>query len=185
MAASRKKPEKEGQRPRKSAKIEAMMERFLETRTKQAEDEAKQLARENEARENEIRDKKTAKSDEFSIKRFDCDSNSNSDGSYGSDYTSESDGDSGSGYNSESDDNSKFDCNAESDGDSSFNSDSKSDSDSEFDYNSKVQLHRELIDDYGRLANDFFDYVVGTPTTTSSFGDDARRDTKRASRGTD
>uniref|UniRef100_K3YMY0 Uncharacterized protein n=1 Tax=Setaria italica TaxID=4555 RepID=K3YMY0_SETIT len=69
MAASRKKPEKEGQRPRKSAKIEAMMERFLETRTKQAEDEAKQLARENEARENEIRDKKTAKSDEFSIKR--------------------------------------------------------------------------------------------------------------------
>ncbi|RCV16941.1 hypothetical protein SETIT_3G179000v2 [Setaria italica] len=54
MAASRKKPEKEGQRPRKSAKIEAMME---EMRTKQAEDEAKQLAKENEAREKETREK--------------------------------------------------------------------------------------------------------------------------------
>uniref|UniRef100_K3ZBX7 Uncharacterized protein n=1 Tax=Setaria italica TaxID=4555 RepID=K3ZBX7_SETIT len=71
MAASRKKPEKEGQRPRKSAKIEAMME---EMRTKQAEDEAKQLAKENEAREKETRekearDKEAAKGDEFSIKR--------------------------------------------------------------------------------------------------------------------
>uniref|UniRef100_K4A2V2 DDE Tnp4 domain-containing protein n=1 Tax=Setaria italica TaxID=4555 RepID=K4A2V2_SETIT len=64
MAALRKKLEKEGQRPRKSAKIEAMMERFLEMRTKQAEDEAKQLARENEAR-----DKEAAKGDEYSIKR--------------------------------------------------------------------------------------------------------------------
>uniref|UniRef100_K3Y0J4 Uncharacterized protein n=1 Tax=Setaria italica TaxID=4555 RepID=K3Y0J4_SETIT len=64
MVASRKKPEKEGQRPRKSAKIEAMMERFLEMRTKQAEDEAQQLARENETRE-----KKDAKGDEYSIKK--------------------------------------------------------------------------------------------------------------------
>ncbi|RCV38229.1 hypothetical protein SETIT_8G125300v2 [Setaria italica] len=46
MAASRKKPEKEGQRPRKT------------------EDEAQQLARENEAR-----DKEAAKGDEYSIKR--------------------------------------------------------------------------------------------------------------------
>lgn len=69
MAASRKKPEKEGQRPRKSAKIEAMMERFLEMRTKQAEDEAQQLARENETREKEARDKEAAKGDEYSIKR--------------------------------------------------------------------------------------------------------------------
>ncbi|RCV13639.1 hypothetical protein SETIT_2G361600v2 [Setaria italica] len=51
-----------------------MMERFLEIRTKQAEDEAKQLARENEAREKEsrkkeARDKEAAKGDEFSIKR--------------------------------------------------------------------------------------------------------------------
>nr|XP_034570706.1 clumping factor B-like [Setaria viridis] len=100
---------------------------------------------------------------------FDGDSgsgyNSESDGDSRSDYNSESDGDSGSGYNFESDNNSGFNPNAESDGDSSFNSDSKSDSDSEFDYNSKVQLHRELADDYGRLANDFFDYVAGTPTT--------------------
>ncbi|RCV25758.1 hypothetical protein SETIT_5G191300v2 [Setaria italica] len=64
MAASRKKPEKEGQRPRKSAKIEAMMERFLEMRTKQTEDEAQQLARENEPK-----DKEAAKGDEYSIKR--------------------------------------------------------------------------------------------------------------------
>ncbi|RCV32699.1 hypothetical protein SETIT_7G024100v2 [Setaria italica] len=64
MAASRKKPEEEGQRSRKSAKIEAMMERFLEMRTKQVEDEAKQLARENEAR-----DEEAAKGDEYSIKR--------------------------------------------------------------------------------------------------------------------
>ncbi|XP_004979606.1 uncharacterized protein LOC101780370 isoform X3 [Setaria italica] len=69
MAASRKKPEKKGQRPRKSAKIEAMMERFLEMRTKQAEDEAQQLARENETREKEARDKEAAKGDEYSIKR--------------------------------------------------------------------------------------------------------------------
>ncbi|RCV25588.1 hypothetical protein SETIT_5G177600v2 [Setaria italica] len=69
MTASRKKPEKEGQRPRKSAKIEAMMERFLEMRTKQAEDEAQQLARENETREKEARDKEAAKGDEYSIKR--------------------------------------------------------------------------------------------------------------------
>ncbi|TKW14766.1 hypothetical protein SEVIR_5G188200v4 [Setaria viridis] len=69
MVASRKKPEKEGQRPRKSANIEAMMERFLEMRTKQAKNEAKQLARENETREQEARDKEAAKGDEYSIKR--------------------------------------------------------------------------------------------------------------------
>nr|TKW33034.1 hypothetical protein SEVIR_2G206800v2 [Setaria viridis] len=74
MAASRKKLEKEGQRPRKSAKIKGMIETFLEMRTKQAEDEATQLARENEAREKEsrekeARDKEATKGDEFSIKR--------------------------------------------------------------------------------------------------------------------
>nr|TKW32254.1 hypothetical protein SEVIR_2G156100v2 [Setaria viridis] len=94
------------------------------------------------------------------------DYNSESDGDSGSDYNSKSDGDSGSGYNSESDDDSGFDRNAESDGNSSFNSNLKSNSDSEFDYNSKVQLHHELVDDYGRLTDDFFDYVAGTPTTT-------------------
>nr|XP_034603487.1 clumping factor A-like [Setaria viridis] len=87
---------------------------------------------------------------------FDRDSNSNSDGGYGSDRDS----------NSSSDDDTGFDHNAESDGDSSFNSNSKSDSDSEFDYNLKVRLQRKLADDYGRLADDFFDYVVGTPMTT-------------------
>uniref|UniRef100_K4A2P7 DUF8040 domain-containing protein n=1 Tax=Setaria italica TaxID=4555 RepID=K4A2P7_SETIT len=71
---TRKKPEKEGQRSRKSAKLKTMMERFLEMRTKQVEDEAKQLERENEARENEIREKEArykeaAKGDEYSIKR--------------------------------------------------------------------------------------------------------------------
>ncbi|RCV31161.1 hypothetical protein SETIT_6G154900v2 [Setaria italica] len=58
-AAPRKKSEKEEQRPRKSTKIEGTMERYLEMRAKQAEDEAAQLARE----------KKVAKGDEFSIKR--------------------------------------------------------------------------------------------------------------------
>nr|XP_034604592.1 clumping factor A-like [Setaria viridis] len=92
--------------------------------------------------------------------------NSESDGDFGSDYNSESDGDSGSGYNSESNDDSGFDRNTESNSDSSFNSDSKSDSDSEFDYNSKLRLHHEPADDYGQLADDFFDYVAGMPTTT-------------------
>ena len=77
---------------------------------------------------------------------FHRDSNSNSNGDSGSDYNSESDGDSGSDY------------------------DSKSNSDSEFDYNSKVQLHRKLTDDYGRLADDFINYVVGTPTTPAKHG---------------
>ncbi|RCV10843.1 hypothetical protein SETIT_2G141100v2 [Setaria italica] len=63
--------EKEGQRSRKSAKIEVMMERFLEMRTKQVVDEAKQLARENEVRENETREKEARdkEADEYSIKR--------------------------------------------------------------------------------------------------------------------
>lgn len=67
-AASRKKPAKEEQRPRKSAKLDGMIERFLEMRTKQAEDEVAQLARENEAREKDARGE-AAKGDDFSIKR--------------------------------------------------------------------------------------------------------------------
>jgi hypothetical protein len=50
-----------------------MMEQFLALRTKQAQDEASQLARENEAREKEARDKeareKQAEGNDFSIKR--------------------------------------------------------------------------------------------------------------------
>jgi hypothetical protein len=50
-----------------------MMEQFLALRTKQAQDEASQLARENEAREKEERDKeareKQAEGNDFSIKR--------------------------------------------------------------------------------------------------------------------
>jgi hypothetical protein len=38
-------------------RIEGMMEQFLALRTKQAQDEASQLARENEAIEKEARDK--------------------------------------------------------------------------------------------------------------------------------
>jgi hypothetical protein len=50
-----------------------MMEQFLALRTKQAQDEASQLARENEAREKEARDKeareKQTEGNDFSIKR--------------------------------------------------------------------------------------------------------------------
>jgi hypothetical protein len=46
-----------GQRPSEAARIEGMMEQFLALRTKQAQDEASQLARENEAIEKEARDK--------------------------------------------------------------------------------------------------------------------------------
>jgi hypothetical protein len=45
-----------------------MMEQFLALRTKQAQDEASQLARENEARDKETREKQTEGND-FSIKR--------------------------------------------------------------------------------------------------------------------
>nr|TKW33017.1 hypothetical protein SEVIR_2G205000v2 [Setaria viridis] len=51
------KPENKGQRHKKSAKIEVMMERFLEMRIK-----------ENETREKEARDKEATKGDEYSIK---------------------------------------------------------------------------------------------------------------------
>jgi hypothetical protein len=45
-----------------------MMEQFLALRTKQAQDEASQLARENEARDKEAREKQ-AEGNDFSIKR--------------------------------------------------------------------------------------------------------------------
>jgi hypothetical protein len=64
----RKKLEKEGQRPNKTARIEGMMEKFLALSTKQAQDEASQLARENEAREKEAREKEVEGND-LSIKR--------------------------------------------------------------------------------------------------------------------
>jgi hypothetical protein len=46
-----------------------MMEQFLAWRTKQAQDEASQLAKENEAREKEARDKEADKGNDFSIRR--------------------------------------------------------------------------------------------------------------------
>lgn len=50
---------KEGKRPRRSANIEGIMERYLEMKTKQANDEAAQLARERDS----------AQESDFSIKR--------------------------------------------------------------------------------------------------------------------
>jgi hypothetical protein len=44
----RKKDEQEEKRPKKSTRIENMMEKYLEMRTKQAEDESAQLAKETE-----------------------------------------------------------------------------------------------------------------------------------------
>ncbi|EEE64244.1 hypothetical protein OsJ_19077 [Oryza sativa Japonica Group] len=64
VAVPRNKEEKEPKRQKKSVGVEGLMERYLDMRTKQTEDEAVQLAREKEAhlaREKEIND--------FSIKR--------------------------------------------------------------------------------------------------------------------
>ncbi|XP_035823105.1 uncharacterized protein [Zea mays] len=65
-AASRNKQEKEPKKPRKTDNIENMMNKYLEMRSKQVEDEA---AREKEAREKETREKEAAQSEDFSIKR--------------------------------------------------------------------------------------------------------------------
>jgi hypothetical protein len=64
--ASRNKQEKEPKKPRQSDNIENMMNKYLEMRSKQVEDEA---AREKETREKEAREKEAAQSDDFSIKR--------------------------------------------------------------------------------------------------------------------
>ncbi|KAK3118467.1 hypothetical protein QOZ80_9BG0699590 [Eleusine coracana subsp. coracana] len=48
VAAALSKEEREEKRPRKGANVEGMMERYLQMRTKQAEDEAAQLAKEKE-----------------------------------------------------------------------------------------------------------------------------------------
>jgi hypothetical protein len=49
-AISRNEEEKGPKRPKKSSNIEVLMERYIDIRSKQAEDEATQLAREREAR---------------------------------------------------------------------------------------------------------------------------------------
>jgi hypothetical protein len=49
-AVSRNEEEKGPKRPKKSSNIEVLMKRYLNIRSKQAEDEASQLAREREAR---------------------------------------------------------------------------------------------------------------------------------------
>jgi hypothetical protein len=59
--ASRNKQEKEPKKPRQSDNIEYMMNKYLEMRSKQVEDEA--------AREKETREKEAAQNDDFSIKR--------------------------------------------------------------------------------------------------------------------
>jgi hypothetical protein len=63
-AASRRKPQKEEPRPKKSARIESMMGQFLELKTKQAENDEARLRREEEAREKEV-----GKGDDYSIKK--------------------------------------------------------------------------------------------------------------------
>jgi hypothetical protein len=65
-AASRNKQEKEPKKPRKTDNIENMMNKYLEMRSKQVQDEA---AREKEAREKETREKEATQSEDFSIKR--------------------------------------------------------------------------------------------------------------------
>jgi hypothetical protein len=62
-AASRRKPQKEEPRPKKSARIESMMGQFLELKTKQAENDEAHLRREEEARE------EVGKGDDYSIKK--------------------------------------------------------------------------------------------------------------------
>jgi hypothetical protein len=54
----RNKDEQEEKRPKKSSRIESMMEKYLEMRTKQVEDERSQLSKEEAAQD-----------DDFSIKR--------------------------------------------------------------------------------------------------------------------
>ncbi|KAF0909490.1 hypothetical protein E2562_036637, partial [Oryza meyeriana var. granulata] len=63
IATTKNKEEKEPKRQKKSVGVEGLMERYLDMRTKQAEDEAAQLAREKEA--HLAREKE---SNEFSIK---------------------------------------------------------------------------------------------------------------------
>jgi hypothetical protein len=55
----RKKDEQEEKRPKKSSRIESMMEKYLVMRTKQVEDERSELSKEKEV----------AQGDDFSIKR--------------------------------------------------------------------------------------------------------------------
>lgn len=64
VAVPRNKEEKEPKRQKKSVGVEGLMERYLDRRTKQTEDEAAQLAREKEAQL--AREKE---SNDFSIKR--------------------------------------------------------------------------------------------------------------------
>ena len=64
VAVPRNKEEKEPKRHKKSVGVEGLMERYLDMRTKQTEDEAAQLAREKEA--HLAREKE---SNDFSIKR--------------------------------------------------------------------------------------------------------------------
>lgn len=61
---NKKKTENEGQRPRKTARIEITRGRFLDLRTQDAKDQAAEIARGREARE-----KEAAEGDEYSIKR--------------------------------------------------------------------------------------------------------------------
>ncbi len=68
----RNKEEKEPKRQKKSVGVEGLMERYLDMRTKQTEDEAAQLAREKEAqlaREKEAHLAREKESNDFSIKR--------------------------------------------------------------------------------------------------------------------
>ncbi|PUZ56531.1 hypothetical protein GQ55_5G325000 [Panicum hallii var. hallii] len=68
-AASRNKQEKELKRPRKNENIVGMMGAYLEMRTKQAEAEAADRAKEMEEREREAREKDAAQASDFSIRR--------------------------------------------------------------------------------------------------------------------
>jgi hypothetical protein len=54
-AVSRNEEEKGPKRPKKSSNIEVLMERYLDIRSKQAEDEATQLAREREVMISQLR----------------------------------------------------------------------------------------------------------------------------------
>jgi nitric oxide reductase activation protein len=69
----RKKDEQEEKRPKKSSRIESMMEKYLVMRTKQVEDERSELSKEKEV----------AQGDDFSIKRCFCAEHN------GRDYTGE------------------------------------------------------------------------------------------------
>ncbi|BAH94479.1 Os09g0292400 [Oryza sativa Japonica Group] len=72
VVVPRNKEEKEPKRQNKSVGVEGLMERYLDMRTKQTEDEAAQLAREKEAqlaREKEAHLAREKESNDFSIKR--------------------------------------------------------------------------------------------------------------------